>query len=348
MPDRPVRLVRSQVASAAAAAVIIACAVVLLGPAGQAQEAAPRAEAVLEKIRDAETATYQARQLVVYMGDPQSAAVLDVRSGRDGTFVRAEAGQDVRRLWWEPTKGVVSDDRGVIENTSPPFAGLVVPAILRKYAVDVGEPAMLLGVEVVPLTLQRRRDDALAERLWVHVPSGVVYRRELFDGSGGLVGMCTMLEMHRGAPSDARTETLDEPGRPEVASASADGDHPGRLPYGYTFQEGYTLGARDRVTEQWVYSDGLHKLSVFRTRGSSSAPDGFDAVEVAGVGAYRGPGPGTWMWEGGGYSWVVIAEESGLDAAELTSRFPRGGRSIWARMGSVWAAMWHGLVGLVD
>jgi negative regulator of sigma E activity len=342
------RLPASQLLCVATSAATIAASLMLMVPSAQTQETPAAASAVLERMAGAEHATYQARQLVVYMGEPQSAAVLDVRSGLDGTFVRAEAGKDVRRLWLDRSHGVVSDQRAVLEDTSPPSVALSVPSVLRKYAVEVGAPAELLGVDVVPLALHRRKDRMLVERMWVHRASGVVYRRELFGSSGELVGMCTMLDMHWGSAPGAAAEVLDEPGRPDLVSTRSRTAAPARLPYGYTFVRGYRLGADGGRADHWVYTDGLHVLSVFRTAGSSSAPDGFRPLELDEREVYSGPGPGTWAWEGGGYSWVVVSEESALDPAELTARFPHGGPSVWARLGSVWARMWHAVVGLVD
>jgi hypothetical protein len=112
------------------------------------------------------------------------------------------------------------------------------------------------------------------------------------------------------------------------------------LPLGYRLLRGYRMEADGRPADQWLYSDGLHALSVFSTTGRLRTPKGFEAAEGRGAeGLWIGPGPGTWAWEGGGRSWLVVAEESALDPAELTGSFPKGGPSFWARLGSLWSRL---------
>jgi hypothetical protein len=92
-----------------------------------------------------------------------------------------------------------------------------------------------------------------------------------------------------------------------------------------------------------VYSDGLHALSVFRTKGNLRSPKGFEASDVDGARVWTGPGPGTWAWEGKGNSYMVVAEEPALDPAQMLEDFPKGGPSFWARLGSVWSRLFSGI-----
>lgn len=322
--------------------VVIAAAVVTTTPRASGSE---EAEAFFERMARMETATYRARQLVVYLGHPQSAAVLEVRSDGAGTYVRAEAGADVTRVWRKPGRGLVEGTDIEIEDLAPPRVPVRSEDVMRKYDVEVGEAGEQLGIEVVPLDLVRRMDHRLVERLWVSTRSGIVYRRELFGPTGALMGISQVLDMEWGEAGGA--EPYDGP-RPQKVEVDDEAEAPDRLAYGYRLVKGYRLDVEGRPAHHWVYTDGLHTLSVFRTPGRLSRPEHFEEVEVAGERAWAGPGPGTWTWEGDESTWVLVAEEPQLDPTELTDPFPMGGPSILSRLGSWWARVWRGLVELVS
>lgn len=297
-----------------------------------------RAEGYLEKMAEAQRATYRARQLVVYLGFPQSAAVLEVRSTPGGTFIRAESGHDVTRVWRDPGRGLVWGGRLRIDDATPPRVPLDLDDVMEKYDVRAGEPQYLLGVTVVPLELLRRKDRRLVERLWINPDTGVVYRRELFGPEGDVVGMSTILDMRWG--ESVRPEPFE--GRPpaQVESRRTAGA-PAELAYGYRLVSSHRMRAGGRTATQWVYSDGLHALSVFRAQGSMRRPEHYRSVRVGDAKVWVGPGPATWAWEGGRASWVVVAEEPQLDPGEVTKPFPRGGQSTVAKMGAWWARAAH-------
>lgn len=300
-------------------------------PSGaQESDAAP----LLDKIAGAEGATYHARQLVVLFGEERSAAVVDVRSTPDATFVRAESGSDVTRLWRRAERGIVDVPAEAIEDRAAPTIPLVTPRILSKYDVSVGAGESMLGVTVVPLTLVRRSDDALVERLWVEERSGVVYRRELYGADGDLVAMSTVFEMRWG--EDAMIEPFDRASRAPLRVGAGDASPaPRMLANGYRFVAASSFRSGDQNVAHWVYTDGLHALSVFRLPGRLRPPEGFERLEAQDL--WRGPGPGTWAWESGGQTFMLVAEEPGLDPAHLTAPFPAGSASVWARLGSLWS-----------
>ena len=320
----------------------LAASGIVVGATGASS--APEASEYLEKMAKAEHATYRARRLVVYLADPQSAAVLEIHSSADGTFVRAEAGTDVTRVWRVPGHGLTSGDAGSFEDAAPPAVPLRTDEVMDKYDVTLGEPTMMLGRSVVPLDLVRRADVALVERLWVDRETGIVYQRELFGPEGDMVGISTMLDMDWGEAG--HTETYDGPETSKVV-ASASADAPERLAYGYRLVKGYRLEAEGRPADHWVYSDGFHTLSVFRTDGDMSTPPRFHRLDIEGREVWAGPGPGTWIWEGDSSTWVLVAEEPQLDVASLVAPFPSGGPSLLSRVGSWWAQAWHWLTDLV-
>lgn len=353
MPSRfgsRVRLLgREAVALGLSVAMVATSVVALFGAEAAGQEPGPRADdpaALLERIASAEGATYESRQLVVYFEEPQSAAVLDVRSAPEGTFVRAESsgGEDVTRVWRRAGHGLVAGDGLAIEDLAPAGIALDPAEVREKYELEIGSSTTQLGVDVVPLDLLRRSDRRHVERLWVDPRSGVVYRRELYGETGSLLGLSQMLEMHWGERGEAEEESMALP-TSKVREAPTDGV-PDELPYGYELAGGYRFTAEDRTADHWLYTDGLHALSVFRTPGSMERPEHYRAVELQGGTAWAGPGPGTWAWEGDGSTWVVVAEEPQLDPEEFARLFPMGAPSIWARMGAWWAKAWRGIVGL--
>jgi hypothetical protein len=329
---------------ATAVAVIASALVVSRTSTSFAQEAPPAdAETYLEKMAGTDKATYHARRLAVFLGETPSNAVLEVTSSPRGSYVRAEAGAGVTRVWKGTGRRVVSGPSGAMEDRSPPAVGIRSARVLAKYNVVVEDPETLLGVDVVPLALQRRSDRRTIERLWVHADSGIVYRREFYGDHGELLGLTTILDMAWG--EEASAEAFDAQAQPPSrVDASRLRGVPPMLPNGYRLLDASTFEADGRRTQHWMYSDGLHLLSVFRTRGAVRAPPGFVATDVAGHRGWIGPGPGTWAWDGGGAAWVIVAEEPGLDATEMTRAFPHGGRTAWARMGSLWSEGF-GLIG---
>ena len=325
--------------------IAVACALAVIGGAlavwsHQPTLAADKPQddpvAYLEKIESADAVPYHARQLIVYMGLPQSAAVLDIRSTPKTMFVRADAGQDVVRLWRRPGTGIVSAAQGAVRDDGIEAQVVRATDVTAKYELSTGPSEKMLGVDVVPLTLVRRSDQLMTERMWIDPASGVVYRRELFSSSGHLVGMSTIIDMRWG---DSGAAERFEPGAtaPVRALSTNGGGAPRDLPYGYTRIGAYALGIGGVATKQWVYSDGLHALSVFASKGGLRAPRGFSPSHVAGARAFTGPGPGMWAWEGGGRTWVVVAEEPDLDPAAFVARFPHDSPSVWSRMGSLWS-----------
>jgi hypothetical protein len=305
------------------------------------------ASVLLSRIALADGASYRAKQLVAYFGRPQSNALLDVRSSPSGRFIRAESGHDVTRMWSRADVGVLAGRYARLQEAVPSVFGLDPAQVLMKYDVVVGPPEELLGTELVPISFARLTDRALVERWWVHEKSGVVYRRTLYDASGALVGMSTVIEMKWGDPGPPDPVGPDLERAAHVRTVTSR-DAPRSLAGGYRFRQAYSLEIDDRRSQQWVYSDGLHALSVFRTPGNLKNPDGFTPTDVGGARVWTGPGPGTWAWQGAGRSWLVVAEEPAIDAMELIEPFPKGGPSFWARLGSVWSRLIGAIGGLFD
>jgi hypothetical protein len=335
----------------AGALALIGAAVVALVPSPTSAQEGERTEAItyLQRIAKAQDSTYSCRQLVAYFGKASSAAVLDIRSSDSGQYVRAESGSGVTRLWHSRESSVTSASATDVHESATSTVELKPDQVIEKYEIEVGERSQMFGVEVVPLALTRRRDRTTVEKWLVHAESGIVYRRELFDAQSKLVGMATITDMKWGSSAavspDPREPSTEPPH--EVKPASRKGA-PKMLPAGYRLLRAYSLEAGGRPAQQLVYSDGLHALSVFATKGPLSTPDGFEPADIGDVEGWVGPGPGTWAWEGGGRSWMIVAEEPALDPIELTKAFPKGGRSFWAGLGALWTRVFDAIGSLFD
>ncbi len=328
----------------ALSAAIVALSLVM--PPADADDNPVAAKAFLTKVAGAEGTPYRARQLVVYFGRPQSAAVLDVQSTASGEFVRAESGSSVTKIWRQPGMGIVSSAGTNLEEANEQLVPIVPSEIVAKYDIEVGPTQELLGVPVVPLTLVRRDDGRLVERWLVHESSGIVYQRGLYNANDKLVAMSTIIDMQWGNAGLA--ERFDPgTGTPTVVKSVRATDAPKRLSEGYRLLHAYRLNVGGRTAQHLVYSDGLHALSVFRTNGRLRAPSGFVATRFGKVRGWTGPGPGTWAWEGGGHGFVLVSEEPALDPAQMIRPFPKGGPSALARMGSLWSTLFHWIAHLI-
>ncbi|HVE92193.1 MAG TPA: hypothetical protein VNE62_07835 [Actinomycetota bacterium] len=300
-------------------------------------QSGPAPEEYVEKLVKAGRSQYKARQLVVYMGRPQSNAIVEVHSSDAGRFVRAETGPHVTRVWRGPDHGLVSGRGTSFEDLAPPSVEIESAPMMRKYEVRVGEPARLVDARVVPLELVRRTDKRLVERLWLQPDTGMVHRRELFDPRGRTIGMTTVLDVQYGPPPSPEPLKHGK-ASPDKVTPVRSSKAPKTLAYGYDLVRSYRMSAKGRPTDHWVYSDGLHTLSVFRRTGTLRRPDDYKPVRLGKARGWAGPGPGTWTWEGDKSVWVVVAEEPQLDPSELTKPLPKGGPSRMARMGSWWSS----------
>ena len=285
---------------------------------------------------EAGNGTYTARKLVVYLGRPASSAIVEVRSSPDERLVRAEAGDSRLAVWTDGRSSRMSVGRMSVRESEAPNVAMRPQDVSVKYEVRTGTLTALAGVGVVPLELVRRSDGRLVERLWVHPDNGMVYRREIFGEGGRLLGMSTVLDVQWGANEGAAKWS-------RTTQATRSSQAPGQLPYSYGLVSTHDLVVDGRNVQHWVYSDGLHTLSVFRSRGSLRTPDGYQPVSLSDSTAYAGPGPGTWTWQGGDHTYVVVADEAQLDPAELTEGLDRGAPNRLTRLGAVWAKAYHWL-----
>jgi hypothetical protein len=236
--------------------------------------------------------------------------------------------------------GIVTSAGTSLEEAGQQAVPIEPDEVVAKYDIEVGPKQQLLGVDVVPLTLRRRDDGRLVERWLVHPETGIVYQRGLYGADDKLVAMSTVIDMRFGDPGLSERFDPGSSTPTQVRHVTRSGA-PKRLDEGYRLLDAFSLRVGGKSAQHWVYSDGLHALSVFRTNGRLRGPAGFERTRIGKVRGWTGPGPGTWAWEGGGHTYVLVAEEPALDPAEMIRPFPKGGPSLLSRLGSVWASMFH-------
>jgi sigma-E factor negative regulatory protein RseB len=189
----------------------------------------------------------------------------------------------------------------------------------------------------------------VAARFWIDHETGLLLRRELFDGAGSRVRSSAFLDLSV-APAmplprvGIRAAAVrDEPGDPIPgprlrALREAGQVVPEQLPGGFALFE-----ARSRVHAgkgevlHLAYSDGLSTTSLFSQPGElgSDPPERFTARTVAGQPVWAAPSaPQRMVWSGGGRVWTLVSDapDDAVDAAVAAlphDALPPDGDSGW-------------------
>lgn len=238
-----------------------------------------------------------------------------VRLGdKDGDMVHEEEG------WLAPLPAADPED-----------AEKAVAALEEKYEVAVTGQDRLLDRPSTRLEVRRRADGSLRERLWVDEHTGLVLRRESFEGADRRLRLVAYLSLDlrpgaagRAASRAARegaTERLDRrphvisPVDPDALSAlrQAGWTVPTALPGDYEPVGMYAVDGPDSQPLQVVYGDGLYTVSVFQQRGRpdwGSLPEGAEPAERLAWDAYVWPGavPQRLVWEASGTTFSLVGD----------------------------------------
>lgn len=170
------------------------------------------------------------------------------------------------------------------------------------------------------------------ERLFVDERTGIVVRREVFDGRGRPVRLVAFTELTPvavarpaatgdGGPEPVAVETtmprtLDADG---LASLDATGWHvPTALDGGFELDAAYAVDAARSSAVHLIYRDGLYAISVYQQVGSldGDVVAGATPLDVGGATAWHWPAavPERIVWSGGGLTWTAVTDAP-LDAA---------------------------------
>lgn len=198
-----------------------------------------------------------------------------------------------------------------------------------------GRPARI--VEARP-----RGASAVAGRFWLDVATGLVLRRELYDGTGHTVRAAAFVDLQMSTPKPWTGST-----HKAAADAAADGGSPvdsqelsklrrqgwrapGRLAGG---MELFDARSHEAVLHL-SYTDGLFAVSVFSQAGRLN-PDsvkGWQHASMAGTPAWTRPGLSQRVvWAGGGWVYTAVADAPDSVVATAVAAFPATGRDSFGR-----------------
>ena len=211
-----------------------------------------------------------------------------------------------------------------------------------KYAVDIVGSDALLDRPCTMLEIRRRPDNVLVERLWVDDASGLLLRRETYEGDQ-LLRMVAYLRLDldpearddradqrptrsgtiRRRPHVVEVDPVDRPGL-----ALAGWTVPEALPAGYLPEASFTVSAGDSQPLQLVFGDGLYSVSLFEQRGApdwTSLPDGAVRTETLGFEAYTWPGavPTRFVWEAEGTTFSLVGDAPPGDFTQIAAALPQ-------------------------
>lgn len=345
-------------------ATAVATATLLPTPAGAA--AAPGDGPHLEPVGDdttwrevlgrAVTATvtgFEASMVVVSIGeDGPGVTEVELRKDTDGSLRVAAA--DTWLIASEGGSAMFRDETGgdlvrLGQVQSLPFT---LPEVRRNYRIDVAGRASLLTGTAVALGF--RRGDVLRERLFVDDATGLVVRRETYDGDGAPVRVMALTDL-RVTDRDMRTmeaagdAALGERERLSPSEVRELAGHGWEVPVtvgdGFELRAGFAVDGGAAV--QLLYSDGLYTLSVLEQPGrvDPDALRGAVRAEPEGIPVYRWPGvePERMVWNGGDHTFTAVTDApadilmAAIDdlphdrAADLPTRLRRG----LSRLGSL-------------
>lgn len=318
---------------------------------------ADRAAALLlDRAVDAPTRTrYQGVQFVSNWSGARTSSVLaDVEHvPGQGTVVRLRStagspGGSLRTSDEQPRSG-----QGF---TSAP--GGSVGLLVRNYAVSVTGQGAVAGRPTDVLEA-RRVDGGLAGRFWLDQSSGLMLRREVYDGSGATVLASAFVEVTIGDAAQAGTAagasrpTYGGSARPrgaDLASICAAGwICPDRLADHLDLYDVRQLDDPEGPVLHLSYSDGLSTVSVFQQHGRLSAPalTGYAQVSCGGKPVYAHEGmERTLMWAANGTVFTVVSDAPQDTLDRLVPQLPHEEPvSLWSRLGRGLHRMfsWFGL-----
>lgn len=223
---------------------------------------------------------------------------------------------------------------GSVERT-----GFSVERLSRKYDVRLAGVEEVAGREAVTVVVRQRGSRHVRERLYVDRRSGLIVRRETFDGQGRPVRLTafTSLDLSPEHPVPD-VGALEEQPRSTHAAMSARSLAiledlgwvlPDDLPGGFALVDASAVGEGEGSSVHLLYSDGLYSLSLYqqhgRLDGRAVAARGARPDRVGGLHVLRWPDtdPATYLWSGGGSTFTVVTDAPRDTLAEAVSALPR-------------------------
>ena len=219
--------------------------------------------------------------------------------------------------------------------------------VASKYDVSIVRGERLLDRPCTRLEITREADGQLAERLWVDRNSGLLLRRETYQGHDKLLRMVAYLKLdlnpnvRRPATKEVSATRGQRPAQQRKPQAITEVDEAGRealrgdgwhipesLPGGYVTEGTFAVNAGTSQPVQTVYSDGLYTVSLFEDRGALAAatlPAGAVLTEAFGFPAYTWPGavPRRVVWEAEGTTFSLVGDAPPDELRAMAAQFPK-------------------------
>ena len=318
---------RRAAATTAALAVAVASVWLLPGPAvartpgeGPDLEPAPGVtwREVLDRAVAATGTAFEASMVVVSLGgDGPGVTEVEVRRDAEGDLSVESA-----ESWLIARDGNGAAYRGddadqIVRLGQVAALPFTMHEVDRAYDVEVVGRAELRTGEAAAVAF--RRGGVLRERMFVDDATGLVVRRETYDGTGAPVRVTALTEVR---VVDVEVREMESAGDPALGERTRLAPHRVREMDGHgwdvptTIGDGFELRAGFAVdgdaAVQLVYSDGLYTLSVLEQPGRVDAAslDGAVRDERDGIPVYRWPGvePERMVWNGDGHTFTAVTD----------------------------------------
>ena len=253
--------------------------------------------------------------------------VVATRRGRDTGSARAEVHHD-------PVAGSTLDTDEPLATTAA-LDPRLPPLLAAAYDLQVTGPGRCTG-RAARVVTAARPDGTLAGRFWLDQRSGLLLRREVFDGTGERVRSSAFVDL---AVTDAGAAGAAAPGAPSAGGAAAfpqastlralreDGWRvPRTLPGGFRLFDTALRSPRPgRHVLHLAYSDGLSTVSLFAQQGRlGTAPlAGFTAGTVGERPVWvRHETPERVVWSGGGRVWTLVSDALPATVRDAVASLP--------------------------
>jgi len=231
-------------------------------------------------------------------------------------------------------------------------------AMEEKYDVEVVGSARLLDRPATRVEISLRDAGTLRERLWLDDTTGLLLRRESYDGDELLrMAVYVSLDLSPAAglsvpspgagPLEQRNQEVEsvQPVRLE-ALRQAGWAVPEALGDRYRPSGAYAVSGSEGSPLQLVYADGLYTVSLFQQRGEpdlATLPPGAQRAEGLGDRAYEWPGavPSRLVWEAGGTTYSLVGDAPPEEFRAMAAALPQAERpGVWNRVGNGLSRLW--------
>jgi sigma-E factor negative regulatory protein RseB len=284
-----------------------------------------RARALLHRVTAAEARVrYRGTQFVTAWDESgTSTSVVEVANVPGyGTSIRTRGGADGAPFSVFTSSGAASAKLG----------GGPVELIASNYSIRRAGTATVAGRTVRVLDMLGE-GEALAARFWIDSRTGVLLRREVYDGAGRTVRASAFFDIRisdRARPGHlppmlpvAQAEYLGSSGFADLRQSGC--TCPTQLADHLDLYQVQVIDDADGAVLHLSYSDGLSTVSVFQQPGQvddSGLADYTEVTDENGTRYVREGLPQRIVWSAGGVTFAVVADAPADTVAEVLATLP--------------------------